>query len=71
MGLYDHDLTGAKWARPCGGNTGDSDTDESCIETTSLPGGGVAMRDSKRPDRPELRFTADEVDAFVKAYGRD
>lgn len=68
--LYKHDLTRANWERPCGGNTGDSGTDESCIETTRIPG-GVAVRDSKRPDLPDLRFTDDEVAAFVRAYDRD
>jgi hypothetical protein len=65
--LYDHDLTGAAWTRPCGGNVGQEGEDEgsSCVETATLPGGGVAVRDSKRPDLPALRFTAPEWAAFT------
>jgi len=31
-----------------------------------MPGGGVAVRDSKDPDGPILRFTAAEWAAFVE-----
>lgn len=36
-----------------------------CVEVADLPGGGRAVRDSKDPDGPVLRFTADEWNAFL------
>lgn len=41
-----------------------SDGGNQCVEIADLPGGGVALRDSKHLDREPLRFTADEWDAF-------
>jgi hypothetical protein len=35
-----------------------------CFELAPLPGGGVAVRDSKNPNRPHLCFTAREWVAF-------
>jgi hypothetical protein len=35
-----------------------------CVEVASIDG-GVAIRDSKQPDGPILRFTRAEWDAFV------
>ncbi|QXJ22227.1 DUF397 domain-containing protein [Actinomadura graeca] len=34
-----------------------------CVEVTLVP--GVALRDSKRPERPPLEFTASEWNAFL------
>ncbi|MET8339711.1 DUF397 domain-containing protein [Streptosporangium canum] len=36
-----------------------------CVEVASLPSGGRAVRDSKDPDGPMLRFTPDEWQAFI------
>jgi hypothetical protein len=36
-----------------------------CVEVAPLPGGGVAVRDSKDPDGPVLRYTAHEWGAFL------
>lgn len=36
-----------------------------CVEVATLPGGGRAVRDSKDPQRPALRFTAAEWGAFT------
>lgn len=63
--IYSHDLTAAAWTRPCGGNVGDQG--DGCVETADLPGGGKAIRDSKRPDLPALRFTDAEWEAFTAA----
>ncbi|WP_326825534.1 DUF397 domain-containing protein [Streptosporangium sp. NBC_01756] len=38
---------------------------DNCVEVASLPGGGRAVRDSKNPDGPMLRFTPDEWQAFI------
>lgn len=35
-----------------------------CVEVADLPDGGRAVRDSKDPTGPVLRFTAAEWDAF-------
>jgi hypothetical protein len=35
-----------------------------CVQVAGLPDGGVAMRDSKDPGGPVLRFTAGEWRAF-------
>ena len=36
-----------------------------CVEVARLPGGGKAVRNSKDPTGPVLRFTRAEWDAFV------
>ncbi len=36
-----------------------------CVEVAELPNGGTAVRDSKDPGGPVLRFTAAEWTAFV------
>jgi hypothetical protein len=36
-----------------------------CVEVAELPGGGRAVRDSKNPSGPMLRFTPSEWDAFI------
>jgi hypothetical protein len=59
--LYAVDLTDAKWRKSPASNGG-----EGCVEITDLPGGGVAVRDSKNPSFPALRYTAEEWDAFRK-----
>lgn len=41
---------------PTGGN---------CVEVAFLPGGEVAMRNSRHPDGPALIFSAAEWDAFL------
>ncbi|WP_042441001.1 DUF397 domain-containing protein [Streptacidiphilus albus] len=58
--LYALDLTDAQWrTSPLTGNGAD------CVEITDLPDGGIAVRDSKNPDRPDLRFNAREWAAFT------
>jgi hypothetical protein len=37
-----------------------------CVEVAAFPGGGVAVRDSKDPDGPILRFSAAEWSAFAE-----
>jgi hypothetical protein len=36
-----------------------------CVEVADLGGGVVALRDSKNPAGPDLRFTASEWTAFL------
>ncbi|MFI0736084.1 DUF397 domain-containing protein [Streptomyces sp. NPDC021225] len=59
--LYAIDLSAAPWRK-----SSFSDGGNGCIEMTDLPRGGVAIRDSKNPAFPALRYTAAEWDAFRK-----
>jgi hypothetical protein len=38
---------------------------QSCVQCARTPDGGMAVRDSKDPDSPTLRFTVTEWQAFV------
>lgn len=38
---------------------------ENCVEVADLPGGGRAVRNSKRPDGAVVEFTPGEWDAFI------
>lgn len=58
------DLTGAEWRKSSfsqGNGTGDG-----CVEVAFLPGGGVAIRDTKDRALTPHVYTAAEWDAFVK-----
>jgi hypothetical protein len=60
-GVRASSLTGARWRKsirsgPTGGN---------CVEVAFLPGGDVAMRNSRQPDGPALIFTPAEWNAFL------
>ncbi|SFD61444.1 DUF397 domain-containing protein [Streptomyces aidingensis] len=59
--LYAIDLTGVEWHKSPFSNGG-----ENCVEVAQLPGGAVALRDSKNPHREALRYTAEEWAAFRK-----
>ncbi|MFD8532575.1 DUF397 domain-containing protein [Streptosporangium canum] len=37
-----------------------------CVELAVLPGGGVAIRNSRDPEGPALIYTRRELDAFVR-----
>jgi predicted secreted Zn-dependent protease len=41
-------------------------TSGACVEVAPLPGGGIAVRDSKDPSGPVLRYTAKEWTAFLQ-----
>jgi Domain of unknown function (DUF397) len=60
--LYAIDLSGAVWRKSPFSNGA-----EQCVEIADLPGGGVAVRDSKNPEREALRYTAEEWAAFREA----
>ncbi|WP_371782657.1 DUF397 domain-containing protein [Streptosporangium subroseum] len=38
---------------------------DNCVEAADLPGGGCAIRDSKDPNGPVLRFTSSEWKTFI------
>jgi Domain of unknown function (DUF397) len=61
-GMGAGELRGITWVKssrsgPTGGN---------CVELAALPGGTVAVRNSRHPEGPALVFTATEWDAFVR-----
>lgn len=57
--LYAYDLSGATWRKsPYSAGEGQ------CVEITDLPNGAKAVRDSKYPHLPALRYTAGEWQAF-------
>jgi len=57
--LYDADLTNAAWIKASASNQNGT-----CVELAPLAD-GVAMRDSENPDLPALRYTREELAAFI------
>ncbi|HYY78790.1 MAG TPA: DUF397 domain-containing protein [Actinomycetes bacterium] len=53
-------LQGASWRK-----SGRSSAQGNCVETARLPGGQVAVRNSRHPEGPALIFTDAEVRAFL------
>lgn len=62
--LYDIDLSCAAWRKSSYSN-GPRD----CLEITDLSG-GVAVRDSKRPQGPNLRYAGEDWNAFCKGVAK-
>jgi hypothetical protein len=56
---HNPDLTGATWHKATYGNGGD------CVEVAHFPEYHHAVRDSKNPTGPALRFTATQWTAFT------
>ncbi len=54
------DLTHAVWHKSSRSGSGNE-----CVEVATLTGGGWAVRDSKDPSGPALRFTPAEWAAFT------
>ncbi len=42
-----------------------SNSQGSCVEFAKLPGGGVAVRNSRHPDGPALVYTPAEIEAML------
>ncbi|HUY46687.1 MAG TPA: DUF397 domain-containing protein [Streptosporangiaceae bacterium] len=55
-----HDEIVTPWAKSSYSNTG-----ANCVEVACTSLGHMALRDSKDPGGPQLRFTPDEWTAFV------
>ncbi|MGW6521709.1 DUF397 domain-containing protein [Streptomyces sp. NPDC054962] len=60
-GLPAYDIHGAVWVKSSYSNA----TGGNCVEVAALPGGGVAMRNSRDPQGPALVYTAPEMTAFL------
>ncbi|GHD33189.1 transcriptional regulator [Nocardiopsis kunsanensis] len=50
------DWTKSSWSNP----------DGNCVEVATLPGGDIAVRNSRDPEGPALVYTPDEIRAFVR-----
>jgi hypothetical protein len=65
--LYAVPLKVGAFERPCGCNQG-TENGESCVLIADVPGvaGAVVLRDSKRPEAGELRFSGAEWVEFLR-----
>jgi hypothetical protein len=43
-----------------------SNPNGNCVELAGLPGGGVAVRNSRHPEGPALIYTHAEMTAFIR-----
>lgn len=55
-------LRAAKWRK-----SSHSNPSGNCVEIAGLPGQGVAVRDSRRPDGPALLFSQAAWEAFLRS----
>ena len=60
-GMPAGDLGGVRWRK-----SARSSAQGNCVEAASLPGGEVAVRNSRDPGGPALVFTGAEVRAFLE-----
>ncbi|GAA4842201.1 DUF397 domain-containing protein [Kitasatospora terrestris] len=59
-GMAAADLEGVVWQKSLYSNSKGN-----CVEFAALPGGAVAMRNSRFPDGPALIYTRDEMAAML------
>ncbi|MFE3329237.1 DUF397 domain-containing protein [Streptomyces sp. NPDC059176] len=64
-GITADTLSSAKWIK-----SSHSNATGNCVEMAALPGGQVAVRNSRDPHGPALVYTREEIAAFV-AGARD
>ncbi|MFC9248191.1 DUF397 domain-containing protein [Streptomyces sp. NPDC057136] len=59
-GMAARELRGVVWQK-----SRHSNSQGSCVEFAKLPGGNVAMRNSRHPDGPALVYTPAEIEALL------
>jgi hypothetical protein len=59
-GIAATELRGVVWQK-----SRHSNSQGSCVEFAKLPGGNVAMRNSRHPDGPALVYTPAEIEALL------
>ena len=59
-GMPASDLTGVTWQK-----SKHSNPNGACVEVAVLPGGGIAVRNSRFPGGPVLVYTRAEIAAFL------
>ncbi|MCX4628441.1 MULTISPECIES: DUF397 domain-containing protein [Streptomyces] len=59
-GMAAAELDGVTWQK-----SRHSNSQGSCVEFAKLPGGAVAMRNSRFPDGPALVYTPAEIEALL------
>jgi hypothetical protein len=59
-GMPAPELRGVRWWK-----SGRSSAQGNCVETAKLPGGAVAVRNSRHPEGPALIFSQAEIRAFL------
>ncbi|GGT27250.1 DUF397 domain-containing protein [Streptomyces kurssanovii] len=59
-GMAATELRGVVWQK-----SRHSNSQGSCVELARLPGGDVAMRNSRHPDGPALVYTPAEIEALL------
>jgi Domain of unknown function (DUF397) len=60
-GMPANELQRAQWRK-----SQRSTAEGECVQTAKLPGGGVAVRNSRHPDGPALLFSDAEFRAFLE-----
>ena len=59
-GVQASSISGVEWVKSARSNQSGN-----CVEVAQLPGGGVAVRNSRYPEGPALVYTQAEMAAFV------
>jgi Domain of unknown function (DUF397) len=60
-GMPASELHGVQWRK-----SQRSTAEGECVQTAKLPGGGVAVRNSRHPDGPALLFSDAELRTFLE-----
>lgn len=59
-GMPAETLDGARWQKALRSNS-----QGNCVEIAELPGGRIAVRNSRHPDGPALIYTRPEIEALI------